>query len=161
MSDDMIVVGEPLPRIAGAVALDGRKVKIMWDTGETKVVDLAPVLSSRRIFIPLRNDDALFGTLHVSEYGDALEWDGPDLEFSAVWLERLPEAEFTNVEFRHAMDSLDLSLDGMAAELEISRRQVASYRKDKRIPKNVAFAMRYLVGRTRGDDDTPSTQPTA
>src|SRR6186713_150931 len=84
MSAEVISVGEPLPRIAGAVPLDGRKVKIMWRSGETSVVDLAPALASRRIYIPLRDNDELFKTLRVSEYGNAIEWDG-GLDFSAVW----------------------------------------------------------------------------
>jgi len=38
-----------------------------------------------------------------------------------------------------------MSLDGMAIALDISRRQVASYRKDKPIPRHIALAARYLV----------------
>lgn len=149
MSDEIISAGKPLPRIAGAVPLEGRKVKVMWQSGETKVVDLAPALASRRIYMPLRDNDELFRTLRVSEYGDAIEWDGsPDLEFSAIWLDHLPEAEFSNADFRQAMDRLGLTLDGMAANLDISRRKVADYRKDSPIPKHIAYATRYLVGRT-------------
>lgn len=147
MSDDIIAVGKPLPRIAAAFPLDGRKAKIVWDNGSVKVVDLAGAFASRRIFIPLRSDDALFGTLRVSEMRDGIEWDGPDLELSAIWLERLPEAEFSNEEFRQAMAALNLSLDGMAADLDISRSLVAEYRKDKPIPRHVALATRYLLGR--------------
>jgi hypothetical protein len=63
-----------------------------------------------------------------------------------MWLERLPEAEFTNAEFRAAMDLLRMTNEGMAADLEISRSQVAEYKKDKPIPKHIAYATRYLVG---------------
>ena len=149
MSAEMVSVGEPLPRIAGAVPLDGRKVKILWKSGETSVVDLAPALASRRVYIPLRDNDELFKTLRVSEYGNAIEWDG-DLDFSAVWLSRLPEAEFSNADFRRAMDRLGMTLDGMAADLEISRRKVADYRKASPIPKHIAYATRYLM--RRADD---------
>ena len=144
MNADIIAVGDPLPRIASARPLDGRKVAVTWRAGGTRVVDLAPALASRRIYIPLREDDALFSTLRVSEYGDAIEWDG-GLDFSAVWLDRLPSVEFDNAAFRKAMDELDMSLDGMAAQLEISRRLVADYRKDKPIPRHIALATRYLV----------------
>jgi hypothetical protein len=148
MRDDEIVsVGEPLPQIAWAVPLGGRKVKLIWTDGGTKVVDLTAVFASRRIFMPLRNDDGLFKTLRVSEYGSALEWDGPDLEVSASWLARLPEAEFTNEEFREAMERLRMTNEGMAAELEISRSQVAQYKKDKPIPRHIAHATRYLLRR--------------
>ncbi|MGN6582938.1 MAG: hypothetical protein ACTHJV_04460 [Rhizobiaceae bacterium] len=147
MSDDLITVGKRLPRVAAAFPLDGRKVKVVWDDGTVKVVDLTGAFASRRIFIPLRDDDRLFQTLRVSEYGSGIEWSGSDLEFSAMWLDRLPEAEFSNDDFRKAMDSLNRTLDGMAADLEISRSLVAEYRKDKPIPRHVALATRYLLGR--------------
>lgn len=147
MTDDIITVGKPIPRIASVQALDGRKVEITWKDGGRKVVDLTAPFASRRIFIPLRADDALFRNLRLSEYGDAIEWDGPDLEFPASWLDRLPDIEFTNEDFRHAMDTINLSLDGMAAELGLSRSQIAEYRKNKPIPRHVALATRYLLER--------------
>ena len=147
MSDDIITVGRPLPRIAHAVPLDGRKVKVIWADGSVKVVDLSGALASRRLYIPLRDDDALFRSLQITEYGDGIAW-GDDLDFSAVWLDRLPEADFTNEEFRKAMEMLNLSNEGMAADLEISRSQVAEYKKDKPIPRHIALATRYLLGKT-------------
>jgi hypothetical protein len=153
---DRIAVGAPLPRIAGAVPLDGRKIKVLWKSGRTSVVDLAPALASRKVYIPLRTNDDLFRTLRVGEYGNAIEWDG-DIGFSALWLSRLPEAEFSNADFRQAMDQLDVTLDGMAAMLDISRRKVADYRSDDPIPKHIAYATRYLVERvTRGGDGRAS-----
>jgi len=147
MSDDIITVGKPLPRIAHAVPLDNRKVKVIWTDGSIKVVDLSGALASRRIYIPLRDDDGLFRSLRVTDYGDGIEWND-ELDFSALWLDRLPEAEFTNEEFRNAMDVLKLSNEGMAADLEISRSQVAEYKKDKPIPRHIALATRYLLGRS-------------
>lgn len=143
-ADDVVVVGESLPRIRSAHRIGGRKVLLTFRSGETRIVDLAPALASRRIYLPLRDDDALFSTLRVSELGDAIEWRN-GLDFSAIWLARLPNIEFANADFRDAMDALEMSLDGMAAELGISRRLVAAYRKDKPIPRHIAFATRYLV----------------
>ncbi|WP_165837617.1 DUF2442 domain-containing protein [Zavarzinia aquatilis] len=140
----MIAVGEPLPRIERAEALDGRKVRIGWRSGETRVVDLAPVIASRRIFRPLRDDDELFRSLRVAEYGNAIEW-ASDLDLSALWLDRLPSAEFDNRDFRAAMAALDMTLDGMAAALGLSRRLIADYRKTRPIPRHVALATRYLL----------------
>lgn len=142
---DVITVGKPIPRIRSAKVLDGRRVKVIWRDGGAKVVDLAAALASRRIFIQLRSNDALFAGLRVSEYGDAIEWDGPDLEFPASWLDRLPEADFSNAQFRQAMERLGMSNEGMAAALQISRSQVADYKKNKPIPRHVALATRYLV----------------
>lgn len=144
MDNDIIAVGTPLPRIASVEALDGRKISVKWRSGKTQVVDLAPVIASKRLFIQLRTDDALFKTLHVNEDGNAIEWaDGSEL--SAVWIEQLAPVVFDNAEFRSAMDELHMSLDGMAAALEVSRRLIADYRKDKPIPRHIALATRYLV----------------
>lgn len=148
--DDIIAVGKALPRIAAVTALDGRRVRVTWRGGGEKIADLAPLLESRRIFIPLREDDALFRRMSVSAFGDAIVWPGPDLECSAVWLDRLPDDGFDNADFRAAMDRLHLSLDGMAAALDISRRLVAAYRKDKPIPRHIGLATRYLVERAGG-----------
>ncbi|HXT05552.1 MAG TPA: hypothetical protein VN715_01275 [Roseiarcus sp.] len=145
MTDEIITVGRAIPRIAKAVPLDGRLVEITWKNGGSKMVDLTAPFASRRVFIPLRDDDALFRTLRISEYGDALEWDGPDLEFPASWLDKLPDVNFSNEDFRKAMDTLHVSLDGMAADLDLSRSLIAEYRKDKRIPRHVALATRYLL----------------
>ncbi|SDO53394.1 Protein of unknown function [Phyllobacterium sp. OV277] len=148
MDDDIISVGAPLPRIDEAIALNERKVQIRWRTGETQIIDTMPALASKRIFITLRTNDALFLTLKVNEDGNAIEWeDGAEL--SAIWLERLAPAMFDNGQFREAMDELGMSLDGMAAALEISRRLIADFRKDKPIPRHIALATRYLVEHNR------------
>lgn len=102
-----------LPRIQSVTALDGRQVTVVWRDGSRKIVDLAPALNSRRVYIPLRDDDELFRTLRVSEYGDAIEWDG-GLDFSATWIDRLPAADFGNADIRDAMSRLGLTLDGTA-----------------------------------------------
>lgn len=142
--DEIISAGAPLPRLAAAVPLDGRKLRVRFEDGREKTVDLAPALESRRFYKPLREDDALFRSFCISEYRDSIEWSG-DLDFSALWLDALPEAEFSNEEFRAAMDRMGMTLDGMAEALEVSRRLIADYRKDKRIPRHIGLATRYLV----------------
>jgi hypothetical protein len=42
------------------------------------------------------------------------------------------------------MDRLGLNLDGMAAQLEISLRQVAAFRGSKPIPNHMALAILHL-----------------
>lgn len=76
MVDDTVTVGNPLPRIASVTMIDGRRVRITWRDGRSNTVDLNPVLNSHRHFIPLRDDDELFGTMRVNEDGNAIEWDG-------------------------------------------------------------------------------------
>ena len=134
----------PLPRIESAEPLDGRRVRIVWRGGVSQEIDTTPALSSRRIFLELRTNDALFRSLKVNEDGNAIEW--PDgAELSAIWLERLAPTSLANTDFRAAMEELGYSLDGMAARLGLSRRLIADYRRDKPIPETVGLAIRYLI----------------
>ena len=143
--DEWLDVGGSLPRIDTAKALDARKVLIKWrGESDPAIVDVAPALASLRIFSRLRSDDGLFRQVRVNEDGNALEW--PDgAELSAIWIDRLHHGDLTNDEFRQAMAKMNVSLDGMAGHLGISRRLVAAYRKDKIIPRHVALATRYLL----------------
>ena len=142
-SDEFISVGQPLPRIGAVRTIGGRRIRVVWRDGTARIVDLAPVLLSHRHFIPLREGDDLFQTIRVNADGVALVWDG-GIELTAEWIERLPPAGMDNAEFRQIMDRLHLTLDGMAAQLEISRRQVAAFRGSKPIPNHIALAIRYL-----------------
>lgn len=148
MDDEIITVGRPLPRIAAASIIDNRRIRVAWRDGASVTVDLAPVILSHRHFIPLRIDDELFQTLRVNEDGNALEWDG-EIELTAVWISRLPAVGMENAEFRDIMSRLDMSLDGMAAALDVSRRLIAEYRGTKPIPGHIALATRYLAGRSQ------------
>jgi hypothetical protein len=148
VNDDDVDDDVPLPRIDSAEALDGRKVKVTWRDGMSQVVDISPALASRRIFLQLRTDDELFRTLQVNEDGNAIEWDD-GAELSAMWIERIAPTSLKNDEFRDAMDRLGFTLDGMASRLGLSRRLIASYRKDKPIPETVGLAVRYLVDKDR------------
>jgi hypothetical protein len=161
MADKNIVtVGAPLPRLASAVILDRKRVRITWRDGNSVTVDLEPVFMSHRHFIPLRNDDELFQTLRVNEDGTALEWD-EGMELSAVWIGRLPTVGMANSEFRGIMEELGMSLDGMASQLEVSRRLIAAYRGTKPIPNTVAFAARYLLISSKRSKDAvnPAASP--
>ncbi|PRX09964.1 UNVERIFIED_ORG: uncharacterized protein DUF2442 [Martelella mediterranea] len=142
--DDIVSVGRRLPRLTTVEPREGRKLFVRFDNGVEKTVDLAPALESRRFYKPLREDDALFRSFRINEYRNAIEWND-ELDFSAMWLEALPPAEFSNDDFRNAMEQLDQTLDGMARALELSRRQVAYYAKDRPIPRHVGLAVRYLL----------------
>lgn len=138
----------PLPRLASVEPLDGRKIRVTWRDGRSQVVDISPALASRRIFLQLRTDDELFRTVRVNEDGVAIEWDD-GAELTAMWIERLVPTSLGNDEFRDAMDQLGFSLEGMASRLGLSRRLIASYRKDKPIPETVGLAVRYLVDKQK------------
>ncbi|HEY8577115.1 MAG TPA: hypothetical protein VIL88_12325 [Devosia sp.] len=142
---EMVGTGIPLPRMKSVKPLAGRVLQIAWTSGEIQDVDVAPALLSHRSFVRLRSDDALFQSAKLDEFGDAVIWaDGSEL--AATWIHELSvPSDLTNDEFRSAMDSLQMSLDGMATRLGIARRLIAEYRKDRPIPRTVALATRHLV----------------
>jgi len=146
--DVLITVGEILPRVVKAKPLAERRILVEWKSGETDIVDIMPALASRPVFMALRNDDTLFQTLKVNEYGNAIEWDD-GAELTAVWIRRLVPDNFGNGDFRAAMAMLGFSLQGMASALQVSRRLIADYRKDKPIPRHIALATKYLVEHRR------------
>lgn len=141
---EILSKGRAIPRIAAFTVGEGRVVDVIWDDGSMSTVDLMPAFASHRGFVRLRTDDDLFRYASLGEYGGYLAWpDGSEL--SSAWIDRLRHSSLGNAEFRDAMDALKVSLDGMAAELGVSRRLIADYRKDKPIPKAVALATRYLL----------------
>jgi hypothetical protein len=146
---EMVGTGVPLPRIESVSALEGRRLRVVWKSGESHDVDVSPALLSHRSFVALRSSDELFSTAARDEFGDAVVWaDGSEL--SATWLYELAEPDgLSNDEFRSAMESLHMSLDGMAVRLGIARRLVADYRKNRPIPRTVALATRHLMERQR------------
>ena len=146
--DEIISVGEPLIDIVKAAPLPERRIVITWETGETDIVDIMPALASRPVFMALRTDDALFQTMKVNEEGNAIEWDD-GAELTAIWIRRLVPDNFGNGDFRAAMAMLGFSLQGMASALQVSRRLIADYRKDKPIPRHIALATKYLVEHRR------------
>lgn len=87
--DQMISVGEPLPKLIHHRILSNRLIQITFKSGESRTVDLAPVFSSRKLYAPLVSDDTLFRQLAVNEDGNALEWPG-GIELSALWISQLP-----------------------------------------------------------------------
>jgi hypothetical protein len=144
LDDEIVSVGDPLPRLAAAMIIGDTRVRVTWRDGNSISLDLDPVLNSHRHFIPLRGNQELFQTLRVNEDGTALEWDD-GIELSAYWIATLPAVGMDNAEFRQIMSKLGLSLDGMAAQLEISRRLIAEFRGTRPIPAHVALASRYLA----------------
>ena len=68
-------------------------------------------------------------------------------ELSIAWLEEMALANMSNDEFRDALDALDMTIESAASYLGLSRRSVSRYRTDTRVPRSIAFALRFLLGR--------------
>lgn len=140
-----VVVGEPLPRIKRVRAGNNFNIVVTWESGaragKRDVIDLAPHIFAFKVFRPLRRDPKLFNGVRVGAFGSAVEWgEGDELAIPANLLEELATQAMTNEDFTKFLHRNHLTFDVAAAELGISRRQVAYYSKGKYIPRLVALA---------------------
>ncbi|GEP00631.1 hypothetical protein [Methylobacterium haplocladii] len=159
MSDrDMIRAGDPIPSIGAVEVGNGPyDVLITWAdghrAGQQILIDLAPVILTYKVFIPLRDDRRLFATVRVAEYGEAIEWgDNDDLAVAGTTLERLANETMTNVDFAAFLKRNRLTLDAAAGQLGIGRRQVSYYAKGREIPRYISLACKYIEERKAVDD---------
>lgn len=147
---DLISIGDALPVLASVTVGNGPYVVIVeWAEGSragtSEAIDLASVILTYKTFRPLRDDPALFATVRLSEYGDAIDWGRDDsLAVSGATLERLAEEVMTPAKFSEFMKRNKLTLDATAAQLGISRRMAAYYAKERDVPRYIALACKQL-----------------
>ena len=140
--------GIAMPLIAGIHPVDAenRIVKVTWAggqrAGKTDVVDLSPLIDTHRFYRPLRNDPALFDTVHVVDNGEAVGWGDDSIDMSADSIERLAAETMTAEDFRAFLVRNKLTQEQAAAILGRSRRRIASYANEGGIPRIVALACR-------------------
>jgi len=77
-----------IPNIRAVRADQGRRLAITWKGGAESVVDVSGHLAEYAVFAPLRQDDELFRTVEVGEWGWCVHW-SDDMEISADTLWRL------------------------------------------------------------------------
>lgn len=151
---DTIRVGEPLPLIASVSPHDRWIVAVTWADGRRQLVDLAPVIFTYKLYRPLRDDPALFRTVHIVDGGSALGW-GDDnwIDMDASSVARLADEAMEPADFAGFLKRHKLTYDAAAAQLGISRRLVAYYASERQVPRYIALACAYLderLGDRRG-----------
>lgn len=158
---DIEDTGVPLPRMSEVRALAPLSIAVTWAAGlragRTEVVDLSPVIGSYKIFRPLRKNEKLFATARLIEDGDAVAWDGDDLELSAEAIESLAEQSMSPEDFAAFMARNNLTLEAVAAILGYSRRQIGYYTTTGPIPRVVALACKGYEAGKRGTE-SPSAK---
>jgi hypothetical protein len=107
---DRVSVGEPMPNIESVSARAPCSIEVFWRSGRrqgtSSVVDLAPLIFSKKIFAPLRDDDSLFRTVHVVEDGAAIAWgDGSAIDVAATTIESLADETMTPADFAEFLRS--------------------------------------------------------
>ena len=144
---DAIRAGEPLPRIRCVSPEDNWTVLVTWQSGERQLVDLAPAVFTYKFYRPLREDRALFSTVHPIEDGAAVAWGGDDaVDMAAATIARLAAETMEPADFSAFLKRHALTFDAAAAQLGISRRLVAYYASERQLPRHIALACAYLDG---------------
>lgn len=138
-----------LPKVV-KVAADSKPftLRVVWDNGEVRLVDVSGVIGSFRIYEPLRQSPELFSRVQVGEFGTDVIWT-ERIDMSADTLWRLAQEQsgmtMSAEAFRRWRERQALTLDGAAQALGLSRRMVAYYEQgEKAIPRIVALATRAL-----------------
>jgi hypothetical protein len=142
----VVDTGVAYPAIASLEAADGehQTVTVRWATGKRKGhldrVDLSPLISTHRFYAPLRNNSALFETVHLVENGYALAWGDDAIDMAAASVERLAEEAMTGADFCKFLEKHSLTHQAAAAVLGRSKRQIEYYLQYEQIPRVVALA---------------------
>ena len=148
--DEVVIVGQRLPRIVAVAPLDGLNVVVTWHAGargrDREVVDLGPAVARFKLYAPLQDDPSLFATVHVQEHGYGVAWGGGAIDMASTTIADAADETMTAEDFAAFMARHGFTLDRVAAELGISRRMAAYYKKQARVPRTVALACRYIDG---------------
>jgi hypothetical protein len=143
-ANDIEDTGVPLPLIGHVRTTAPSTLIVTWSegrrAGQVDRIDVAPIIRTYKIFRPLRNNPKLFETAHIADDGNAVAWDGPELELSAEAIEDLAEQTMTPADFVAFMTRNHLTEEAIAAILDYSRRQIGYFKKTGPIPRVVALA---------------------
>jgi len=144
----MIRIGDPMPVISNVTPHGDTSLAVTWAAGNREgqidLVDLAPVIFTFKLYQPLRENARAFHDVRVSDDGAALEWAAGDIDMPATTIERLAEEQMTPADFKDFLIRNGLTYDSAAAQLGISRRLVAYYANNKKVPRYIALACAYL-----------------
>jgi hypothetical protein len=101
---EMVDSGLPMARIAAIRVAGPSTLEIAWAegarSGRTDLVDLTPVIGTYKAYRPLRSNPKMFATAHLIDDGNAIVWDGLDVDMAAQTIETLAESMQTIVDIR-------------------------------------------------------------
>lgn len=129
------------PQLQAVEAIEPYRLRTIWSTGEVLEVDVEDRLRRHAALAPIL-EPAMFTRVHISEWGNSIEW--VDEEFGAdnvyAWAKE-QAGEVSHEMFDDWMTRNGLSLSGAAEALGISRRMVSYYRTaHKPIPRQTWLA---------------------
>jgi hypothetical protein len=119
------------------------RLRITFGDGVVMNVDLAGVIH-RFPALSLLKDESLFSRAHVGEWGLTVDWISGEIDLAGDNLRAEAIEQSGGISHERIwnwMDRNNLTLDGAADALGISRRMVAYYRNgEKAIPKHIWLA---------------------
>jgi hypothetical protein len=143
-----------MPRLDTVKPVGKLTIEVRWKAGprkgKTELIDLTPMIGAFKIYKPLRTDAAAFKTVEPIDDGEALAWNGGEIDMAATSVERLAEEAMTGSDFKAFLQRHCLTYDAAAALLGRSRRQIANYVSEpsKLLPRLVALACFGFSART-------------
>src|SRR5262245_56198164 len=148
-----LTLATPMPKIARLRVVEHLVVEVFWDSGfrcnRTDVVDLSPMINAFSLYRPLRKNETLFRTVHLTEDGRVLAWgDDDQIDMAAESVEDLAQETMTPDDLRNFLRANNLTHGEAAALLDRSRRQIENYLSGKeRIPRLFVLACFGLAAR--------------
>src|SRR5450631_3625808 len=143
----------PMPKITRVDAVDHLVVRVVWSAGiranRTDVVDLSPMINTLKHYRPIRDNKALFRTVHLIENGRILAWGDDDhIDMAVDSVEELAEESMTPDDLRDFLRINRLTQGEAAALLDRSRRQLSNYLSgSEAIPRGFVLSCFGLVAR--------------
>src|ERR1700694_1325705 len=123
------ILAGSMPKMSVVKPAENLCVDVTWIDGprspHTEKVDLTPLINSMKFYKPLRNNQALFETVHLIDDGEALAWGNDNaIDMAATSVERLAEEMMTSHDFEVFIATLDYTHNTAAAMLGYSRRHI-------------------------------------
>jgi hypothetical protein len=130
-------------RLTKAKALKNACLKITYADGTDFNVDLSDWINTSSFLRPLQ-DQSLFASAKLSEFGRAVEFGKGEIDLAADNLRNLAIEQSGGIGHERIWNWMhvnNLTLDGAAEVLGISRRMLAYYRNgEKPIPRHIWLA---------------------
>lgn len=133
----MLVIKSPdhreIPAISEVRPAEKLCIMVTWSRGprapKTEKIDLSPLVNSLKIYKPLRNNRALFETVHLlDEGGDIIAWGDDDaIDMDSLALEELARDMMTAEDFKALLNTLQFTHLTAGAMLGYSRRHIENF----------------------------------
>ena len=130
-------------RLLQVRALENYRLNLSYADGMDCDVDLSGWINSASVFKPLQ-EQGFFATVRINEFGRAIEFGNGEIDLAADNLRNLAVEQSGGIGHERIwnwMHANNLTLDGAAEVLGISRRMLAYYRNgEKPIPRHIWLA---------------------